>query len=89
MGLPVDRPDGNDDVNNYEQQGEDELSEGQTEACTHTPLPINKKRRKNKRRYFTARAIILVPFASTLTVMSLHYIFYNLSWRQNFSFSFF
>ncbi|XP_073346249.1 tubulin polyglutamylase ttll6 [Pagrus major] len=54
MGLPVDSPDRNDDAHKYEQQGEGEGGESQTEACTRTPLPTTKKRRKGKKRYFTA-----------------------------------
>ncbi|XP_044036050.1 tubulin polyglutamylase ttll6 [Siniperca chuatsi] len=50
MGLPVDSPDRNDDAHKYEQQGEGEGAESQTEACTRTPPPINKKRRKSKKR---------------------------------------
>ncbi|TKS89469.1 Tubulin polyglutamylase ttll6 [Collichthys lucidus] len=58
MGLPVDSPDRKDDAHKYEQHGEDgEKEEGdggesQTEASTRPLLlPINKKRRKNKKRY--------------------------------------
>lgn len=51
MGLPVDSPDRNDDGHKYEQQGEE--GEGQTEVGTHPLLPITKKRRKGKKRYFT------------------------------------
>lgn len=51
MGLPVDSPDRNDDGHKYEQQGEE--GEGQTEVGNHPLLPITKKRRKGKKRYFT------------------------------------
>ncbi|XP_023262611.1 tubulin polyglutamylase TTLL6 [Seriola lalandi dorsalis] len=56
MGLPVDSPDRNDDEHKYEGEGEE--GESQTEACTftRTPPPITKKRRKCKKRYFTAGA---------------------------------
>ncbi|KAM9336959.1 tubulin polyglutamylase ttll6 [Symphorus nematophorus] len=50
MGLPVDSPDRNDDAHKYEQQGEGEGGESQTEACTRTPPPISKKRRKSRKR---------------------------------------
>ncbi|XP_026171503.1 tubulin polyglutamylase ttll6 isoform X2 [Mastacembelus armatus] len=48
MGLPVDSPDRHDGAHKYEQQGEG--GESQTEACTHTPPPIIKKKRKGKKR---------------------------------------
>ncbi|TDG97738.1 hypothetical protein EPR50_G00211180 [Perca flavescens] len=54
MGLPVDSPDRNEGAHKYEQQGEGEGSESQAEVCSRTPPPINKKRRKGKKRYFTA-----------------------------------
>ncbi|XP_038591113.1 tubulin polyglutamylase ttll6 isoform X1 [Micropterus salmoides] len=47
MGLPVDSPGRNDDGYTFEQQGEG--YESQTD-CTRTPPPINKKRRKGKKR---------------------------------------
>ncbi|XP_040885483.1 tubulin polyglutamylase ttll6 [Toxotes jaculatrix] len=62
MGLPVDSPDRNDDARQYEQQGEGEEGESQTEACTGSPPPITKKRRKSKRRYFTAGSVLLLLF---------------------------
>lgn len=54
MGLPVDSPDRNEDAHKYEQRGEGEGGESQAEVCTRTPPPANKKRRKGKKRYFTA-----------------------------------
>ncbi|KAM8836403.1 tubulin polyglutamylase ttll6 isoform 1-T5 [Spinachia spinachia] len=53
MGLPVDSPDRKEDAHNYEQQGEGERSESQTEARPFTPPPINnnnKKKKKSKKR---------------------------------------
>lgn len=81
MGLPVDSPDRNDDAHKYEQQGEEDGGESQTETCNRIPPPITKKRRKGKKRYFTAGSppfvlLQLCPIAgilplSTLTVMVL------------------
>ncbi|XP_010769470.1 tubulin polyglutamylase ttll6 [Notothenia coriiceps] len=51
MGLQVDSPDRKDDALKYDQQGEGEGGESQAEACTRTPPPINKKRKKNKKRW--------------------------------------
>eukprot|EP00064_Thunnus_orientalis_P014102 superscaffoldBa00002407_g14143 len=55
MGLPVDSPDRDDDKRKYEQQGEGEVEgdggESQTRAPACNPAAINKKRRKNKKRY--------------------------------------
>lgn len=75
MGLPVDSPDRNDDAHKYEQHGEDreeeegDGGESQTEASTRPLLlPINKKKRKNKKRYFTAGSppFDLFPIAGVL-----------------------
>ncbi|XP_037611797.1 tubulin polyglutamylase ttll6 isoform X1 [Sebastes umbrosus] len=50
MGLPVDSPDRNEDAHRYEEQGEGEGGDSQTDACIRTPPPINKKKRKGKKR---------------------------------------
>ncbi|KAK5851216.1 hypothetical protein PBY51_002026 [Eleginops maclovinus] len=50
MGLQVDTPDRKDDALKYDEQGEGEGGESQAEACTRTPPPINKKRKKIKKR---------------------------------------
>ncbi|KAM8729330.1 tubulin polyglutamylase ttll6 isoform 2-T4 [Acanthopagrus schlegelii] len=50
MGLPVDSPDRNDDAHKYEQPGEGDGGENQTEACTRSLLPAARKKRKGKKR---------------------------------------
>uniref|UniRef100_A0A146VII8 Tubulin polyglutamylase ttll6 n=1 Tax=Fundulus heteroclitus TaxID=8078 RepID=A0A146VII8_FUNHE len=51
MGLPVDSPDQNSDAHRYEQQGEEEGGESQTDSRVPIqPPPITKKRKKNRRR---------------------------------------
>lgn len=81
MGLPVDSPDRNDDAHKYEQPGEEEGGDNQTETCTRSVLPAARKKRKCKKRYFTAGSppyvlLQLFPTAgifplSTVTVMIL------------------
>lgn len=81
MGLPVDSPDRNDDAHKYEQPGEEEGGDNQTETCIRSVLPAARKKRKCKKRYFTAGSppyvlLQLFPTAgifplSTLTVMIL------------------
>lgn len=56
MGLPLDSPERNTDTHKCEQRGEGEESESQTESYKCMPQPVNKQRRKSKKRYFTARA---------------------------------
>lgn len=76
MGLPVDSPDRHDDAHKYEQHGEGEGAESQTEARTRIPPPVHKKRRKGKKRYFTAGSppfvlLQLFPTAGILPLRAL------------------
>ncbi|XP_042079445.1 tubulin polyglutamylase ttll6 isoform X1 [Haplochromis burtoni] len=50
MGLPLDSPERNTDTHKCEQRGEGEESESQTESYKCMPQPVNKQRRKSKKR---------------------------------------
>lgn len=65
MGQPVDR---SEDARKYEQRGEGEGGESPTEARTSTLQPLNKKKRKSRKRYFTVR---LFPITGILALSTL------------------
>lgn len=59
--APVQSPDRDSDhAQACEQDGEDSGGDGPTR--THTPAVIKKKRKKNKKRYFTARSTLICHF---------------------------
>uniref|UniRef100_A0AAV2LDF3 Uncharacterized protein n=1 Tax=Knipowitschia caucasica TaxID=637954 RepID=A0AAV2LDF3_KNICA len=60
MGLPVDNlnKDNEEDVCKYEEQGEASVNNSQTETCTVPSLLVTKKRKKNRKRYFTTLCLL-------------------------------